>query len=50
MILKKRVTKIIASTMLLAVVDIPMVNSSTSFKIIGGTYKTYIYWPNPINP
>jgi hypothetical protein len=48
--LKKRVSKIIVSAMLLAVVAIPMLNSSTSFKNIGGAYKTYIDWPNPINP
>ncbi|WP_160680806.1 hypothetical protein [Clostridium sp. C8-1-8] len=48
--MKKRVTKIIVSALLLAVVAVPMINSSTSFKNIGGSYKTYIDWPKPINP
>ncbi|WP_164880585.1 hypothetical protein [Clostridium manihotivorum] len=48
--MKKRVTKIILSALLLAVVAVPLINSGTSFNNIGGAYKTYIDWPNPINP
>ncbi|WP_206871339.1 hypothetical protein [Clostridium zeae] len=47
--MKKRVSKIIISVLLLAVVAVPVLGNKTSIGNLGGTYQV-CDWPNPINP